>query len=221
MSENKSSSLPLATIILLIIALICAILALLVKNHLIKLPESWLKSTQTISLVDSTPTPLPEYATPSAIIIDPDQELIPASALVQAPPDPTAAPPAPPAPPPKPTETNTATPVPQPTSPTQAQAPTTTPKPITKLDGTLYLQETIPQNAEVLLLVRPIGQSDYQTIKRFPAQATLHWVWPEATLGQKYEVAFALQVNQKNIHTSPVGTAKAPATINIWMNTAD
>ena len=88
-----------------------------------------------------------------------------------------------------------------------------------RLDGILHLQGEIPAESEILLLVRAKGETDYQTLGHYRAERQINWSWSGAKTNQIYEITFALQINQNNVHTSPIATAKAPATIEIWMNT--
>ena len=210
-AENESSSLPLITIFLIVIALICLILALLVRHKVIQVPASWQRSTTT-SLESEKVVSLPDYVTPDEVVTDPERATVTATQLIE---DPS-------------TVNNTPAPVqvvtqtekggmPVATTPVPAEADTAT----VPLDGTLTLQGEIPQGAEIVLLIRPLGQTEYWQIQRFPAQAKISWLWPNAKPRQQYEVTFALQVDQETLRLAPVGAARAPATIGTRMNTGN
>lgn len=87
----------------------------------------------------------------------------------------------------------------------------TAPSEKTTIEGTIQLNGQLEQNSTVLLLQRNHTQTDFQVIKRYPANKSINFSWPDAQQGVAYDLTAALQVNEQNTATGNIVTITAPA----------
>jgi hypothetical protein len=96
----------------------------------------------------------------------------------------------------------------------------TPPSQAASLTGTVTLRGPVTQGSTILVLQRKSGASDYTTINRYPASASVPWTWDGAVAGSAYDITAALQVNEQNTATGNVETVTAPAeAVSITINT--
>jgi hypothetical protein len=83
----------------------------------------------------------------------------------------------------------------------------------TTISGTLDYNGTVPDGATVAINVRKVGDEGYTTIlSGLTPKSGTNWSYPNAESGKAYDIQAELQLDGKNIATSPQLLVAAPAT---------
>ena len=108
---------------------------------------------------------------------------------------------------------------------TDAIAQTTGQSPTSKsaISGTVSLQGPKQKDTSLLMLWRKPGESDFKVINRYmyPSHQGTAWSWPEAQVGQRYEIMAVLQVDNNNVSgaSNPISVTAPATNVNFTLNT--